>query len=185
MRLFFLLLCSVIFSLSVDAADPPDYFEFASNVQVPPSRIRTLATKYKRNIMVGGDSGHRDFWASMKAAKAAGVLRHVYLEGPGGPTGNSGIAPDELARMKKGARFAGINPESSGWMQKWNKTGWKIWTRHQIKVLYAGFDSYEIDNLPRGIGESGNALVSFLKEQQEWAQKNGVKATILLKENIG
>jgi len=176
---------AVFFSTSAEARPPVDYFEFASNTQVSPARVRALAEKYKRSVMIGGDSGHQDFGSTMAAAKAAGVLRHVYLEGPGGPTGSSGIEAGELARMKSGARYAKINTNDRDWMSKWNSYGWKVWTRHQIKDIYAGFDSYEIDNLDRGTGQGVAALISFLKEQQAWAQQNGVKATMLLKNVTG
>ena len=43
--------------------------------------------------MIGADSGNSDSKATMAAAKSAGVFRHIYLEGPGGVTGNRGIGP--------------------------------------------------------------------------------------------
>lgn len=162
-------------------AMPVRYFEFASNTQVPPARIRQLVGIYGANIMIGGDPSHEDFSRTMQAAAAAGVKRHVYLEGPGGPTGSGGVAPDELERMKRGARFAGIDTGNPGWIREWNAWGWKVWTRHQIKEIYAGFQSYEIDNLYRAIGDSAAGLVRFLKEQQAWMRSSGVRATIVLK----
>ena len=163
------------------ARAPIAYFDFASDSRITPARVRELAEKYKNNVLIGADSGNTDSQATMAAAKAAGVFRHIYLEGPGGVTGNSGIAPDELARMKAGARYAGIDTSSPDWRQKWNQSGWKIYTRHQIQDLYADYDSYEIDNLYNGIGETAQALLAFLKEQQAWAKANGIKATIMLK----
>src|SRR5262249_55782430 len=129
----------------------------------------------------GADSGNDGAKAYMAAAKTAGLFRHIYLEGPGGVTGNSGIAPDELARMKAGAKYAGIDTSKADWRKEWNKTGWKIYTRHQIKDLYGDYDSYEIDNLYNGIGDTAANLLAFLKEQQAWAKENNIKATIMLK----
>ncbi len=163
------------------ARAPIAYFDFASDSRITPARVRELAEKYKKNVMIGADSGNSDSKATMAAAKSAGVFRHIYLEGPGGVTGNRGIAPDELARMKAGARYAGIDTSNADWKKKWNQFGWKVYTRHQIKDIYADYDSYEIDNLYNGIGESGPALLAFLKEQQAWAKANGIKATIMLK----
>ncbi len=160
---------------------PINYFEFASDSRITPARVYDLAKKYDKNVMIGADSGNADSNATMAAAKSAGVFRHIYLEGPGGVTGNQGIAPDELERIKAGARYAGIDTSDVHWRQKWNQAGWKVYTRHQIKDLYADYDSYEIDNLYNGIGDSDAALLAFLKEQQAWAKSNGVKATILLK----
>ena len=166
---------------ATQARGPIAYFDFASDSRITPARVRELAEKYHKNVMIGADSGNSDSKGTMAAAKAAGVFRHIYLEGPGGVTGNSGIAPDELARMKAGAKYAGIDTSNADWKKKWNESGWKIYTRHQIKNLYADYDSYEIDNLYNGIGDSGAALVAFLKEQQAWAKANGIKATIMLK----
>jgi hypothetical protein len=163
------------------ARPPIAYFDFASDSRIKPARVKELAEKYKKNVMIGADSGNDDAKELMTAAKAAGVFRHIYLEGPGGVTGNKGIAPDELARMKAGAKFAGIDTSKADWIKKWNQEGWKIYTRHQIKDLYGDFDSYEIDNLYNGIGDTAKALVEFLKEQQAWAQENKIKATIMLK----
>jgi hypothetical protein len=160
---------------------PIAYFEFASDSRITPARVRELAEKYQKNVMIGADSGNSDSKATMAAAKAAGVFRHIYLEGPCGVTGNQGIAPDELARMKAGAKYAGIDISKPDWRKKWNDSGWKVYTRHQIKDLYADYDSYEIDNLYNGIGDTGASLVAFLKEQQAWAKENGIKATIMLK----
>jgi hypothetical protein len=160
---------------------PIAYFDFASDSRITPARVKELAEKYNKNVMIGADSGNTNAKKTMATAKELGLFRHIYLEGPGGVTGNKGIAPDELARMKAGAKYAGIDTSKADWKMKWNESGWKIYTRHQIKDLYADYDSYEIDNLYNGIGDSGAALVAFLKEQQTWAKENGIKATIMLK----
>lgn len=161
---------------------PPDYFAFASDT-LSPRAVSKLAERYKGNVMIGIDV-NSDYAATEKAARAGGARLHVYLEGPGGPT-NKRIASDELARMKKAAGDQGIDTRRSDWMTEWNRRGWKPHTLKQLREFkQRGYESAEIDNLYRGLGNSPERLVDFYKEYAGW-YKNGEVPKALLKNISG
>ena len=96
----------------------------------------------------------------------------VYLEGPGGPTGEH-WAPDECARVKEAAKKYGTQPiaddddcetDSMEWMKEWNQTGFFKQLQQQLSDLKKlGVYSVEVDNLHRaGYGIEGLPLSDFI-----------------------
>lgn len=175
-------------SNSSPSVSPARYLDFSSPSPASATKIQSLVNKYGKNILIGADPGDSftsgSFAQTMKAAKAAGAKVHIYLEGPGGVTGSSGIAPDELARMKAGAQKASINTNSSNWKSEWNQHGWKTHTRSQLvelQKLYGPGFSYEIDNLYNAKVEGPSSVVKFFKEQEKWQKENNIKATLMMK----
>ena len=143
---------------------PADYFMFASR-GVSVKSIKAAAEKYDR-IMVGFDSGAIPE-ASLKAARDAGAELELYIEGPGGPTGNT-WSPDERARVRRAAAKVGIHTGESDWMEEWDKWGWKAFAFLQLEeYLGEGYTAAEIDNLGRVLGENNKPLIAFFKEYGE------------------
>lgn len=143
---------------------PADYFLFASR-GVSAKQVRDAAEKYDR-IMVGFDAGNIPD-ATMKAARDAGAELEIYVEGPGGPTGNS-WSPDESARVKKAAASVGVNTKKNGWMKDWDAWAWKAFTFKQLEAYKEdGFTAAEIDNLGRVLGEGVDPLIEFFGEYAE------------------
>ena len=156
------------------------YFDFASDSRITPARVRELAEKYEKNVMIGTDSGNSDSKETMAATKSAGVFRHIYLEGPGGVTGNRGIAPDELARVKAGTRTRKlILPTPTG-----KRSGTSLVGRC-IRAARSKISTPTTIPTRSTISTTGSARAArpcpLLKEQQAWAKDNGIKATIMLK----
>lgn len=142
---------------------PANYFMFAS-AGVSAKKIREAADKYGR-IMVGFDSGNAP-QASLNAARDVGAELEVYVEGPGGPTGNAWL-PDEAARIKVAAASVGVDTSKSqqSWMKEWNDWGWKEYTFKQLEnYLHKGYSAGEIDNLYRALDDEPDAYVSFYGE---------------------
>jgi hypothetical protein len=142
---------------------PANYFMFAS-AGVSAKKIREAADRYGR-IMVGFDSGNVPE-ASMRAARQANAELEIYVEGPGGPTGNAWL-PDEAARIKIAAASVGVDTTKtqSAWMKEWNDWGWKEFTFKQLEsYLHKGYSSGEIDNLYRSLGDEPEAYVGFYAE---------------------
>lgn len=142
---------------------PPGYFAFSSEHPVSPRMIESLSKKYDGNVMIGVDA-NSDYQSTLKAARGAGARLHVYVEGPGGPTDKE-WSSDELARIKKAARGQGIDTSRSDWMKRWNSGPWKDHTFNELsKFKQQGFESAEIDNLYRGLGDSPQRLVDFYRD---------------------
>lgn len=143
---------------------PADYFMFASR-GVSAKQVRDAAAKYER-IMVGFDSGNIPD-AALQAAKEAGAELEIYVEGPGGPTGDK-WAPDETARVKKAAASVGINTRKGAWMKDWDAWGWKAFTFKQLEAFKEeGYAAAEIDNLGRVLGDGAEPLLAFFGEYGE------------------
>jgi hypothetical protein len=142
---------------------PAKYFMFAS-AGVPAKKVREAADKYGR-IMVGFDSGNVPD-STLKAARQCGAELEVYVEGPGGPTGDAWL-PDEAARIKVAAQSVGVDtarPQKT-WMKDWNDWGWKGFTFKQLEgYLHKGYSAAEIDNLYRALGDDPGAYVRFYTE---------------------
>lgn len=193
--------------VEIEAPGPVDFFTFASDSRgegraistppIHPQSIVELARRFQGNVIVGGDpSDGRDkkdpdptsegwiFLENMAAAKTAGLKRHVYLEGPKGPTGSNGFQSDEWLRLVNAAKKYGIDANTKEGMEQWNTSGWKEFTNEQI-LHYdrQGFETFEIDNLGRaiGIGESSEGLIAYLKEFSEWKKLHKVKMKLVLK----
>ena len=131
--------------------------------------------------IIGGAAIVGGFEGSMRAAKAAGLRRHAYLEGPGGNTAGSGMAR-EVAAAQSRARSYGVNTSN------WVGTGWANFTREQIKRMNNNRNigplySMEIDNMDNanGVKYSGPGLVKFLIQYQKWQVADGHKTKIVLK----
>lgn len=143
---------------------PADYFLFASR-GVSAKQVRDAADKYGR-IMVGFDSGNIPD-AALKAARDVGAELEIYVEGPGGPTGDA-WSPDESARVKKAAASVGVNTRKTGWMKDWDAWGWKAFTFKQLEAFKEnGYSAAEIDNLGRVLGEDVGPLLAFFGEYAE------------------
>lgn len=160
---------------------PPAAFSFASR-GVPASEIRDMAKQHGRgNFMVGFDAGNIQS-SALQAANETGARKHIYVEGPGGPTGNA-WAPDEMTRVRNAARSVGIDTSRGDWMNQWNKQGWRDYTYKQLgDFKKKGFESAEIDNMYRDprIKEDPKGTVNFLKEYGEkW--KKGELPTLMQK----
>jgi hypothetical protein len=142
---------------------PAKYFMFAS-AGVPAKKVREAADKYGR-IMVGFDSGNVPD-STLKAARQCGAELEVYVEGPGGPTGDAWL-PDEAARIKVAAQSVGVDTSrpQKAWMKDWNDWGWKGFTFKQLEgYLHRGYSAAEIDNLYRALGDDPEAYVRFYIE---------------------
>ncbi|MBI3549306.1 MAG: peptidoglycan-binding protein [Elusimicrobia bacterium] len=179
----------------------PGYFDFSSPSPASADKTRQLVQRHGqggRRVLIGADAGDHAyvamgarpegrlagrFWDVMNGADASGADKHVYLEGPGGETGDEGIQPAELRRMQAGARLAGLNPDrDSNWRAKWNAGLWIGPTQNQIRYYDAkGFKSYEIDNMDQMFRQNPEATVRFLAQHDAWRQENGIRATLMMK----
>ncbi len=151
----------------------PGYFEFACE-PIAPERVSELADRYPQGLVVGIDA-NSEAEPTVAAARRAGARLHVYLEGPGGPTGES-WTPDELERIQEAARTQGIDTADMGWMKQWEQWGWKTYTLEQLKRYRSqGFESAEIDNLYR----NPQSLVDFYREYAGWWRQGLVPRAVL------
>ncbi len=149
------------------------YLEFACE-PIAPERVSELAGRYPQGLVVGVDA-NSEAEATLAAARRAGARLHVYLEGPGGPTGES-WAPDELERIQAAARAQGIDTARSDWMAEWEQRGWKSHTLEQLERYRSlGFESAEIDNLYR----NPQSLLDFYREYAGWWRQGLVPRAML------
>lgn len=176
------------------------YFYFSSghkalNVLTTPQAKSALA-KYSdviAGIDVGGDTSSPDFLSSVQKMRTQGWRLHVYLEGPGGPTGNS-WAPDECVRVQNAAKIYvaksipvgdHCQDDNADWMKEWNQTGFFKQLQQQLSDLQPlGVVSVEVDNLYRaGYGNGATPLSDFIvRFNSGKAANNPIK---LLLKNIG
>jgi hypothetical protein len=147
---------------------PADYFLFAS-ATLSADTIRKAKAKHGR-VLVGFDSGAipqtgEIYEPSFKVARDLGAELEIYVEGPGGATGNTGWLPDERARVEVAAKEVGIDIAINSWREKfWDTGGWKAYTFLQLeRYRKQGFDAAEIDNLDRVV-KGTDALMAFYKE---------------------
>ena len=177
-----------------DPAHPVGYFTFASDANIVLSQNLTkIAKDLNGNIMLGGDASYptvnSEFIQVMRKADSLGGQKHVYLEGPGGPTGSGGIAADECQRMISRARAVGITIDRNDcsskakWIQKWNDYGWWDSMIVEIKYFYNKYrvSSVEVDNLYRAGVEDSASVVRFLRRFQEAMAANQLPVSIMLK----
>lgn len=158
---------------------PPDYFAYRDK-PLGAGAVKELVGRHGRNVMIGVDPTYDGWQATDRAAKEAGARRHAYLEGPGGPTGAK-WDPEEKQRVVRAARGQGIDTSNPGWMKEWNDTGWKGHTHDQLRDFKRqGFESAEVDNLYRGLGDSPKRLVDFYQEYASWHRQGDVP-TLLMK----
>lgn len=150
---------------------PPKAFAFASET-LATERIRDLSRRHAGNVLIGLDanSEHRN---ALLAAQSEGARLHVYLEGPGGPTGES-WAPDELERIRLAAASVGLR--GTDWQARWEAGGWKVYVFGQLRRFHdLGFESAEIDNLYRVEPDP----VAFYREYAEWWSRGLVPRAML------
>lgn len=196
MKLLILLATVLNISLVENAAAeaPVGYFTFASDADIIlRQNLSSVVSRVGSNFMVGGDSGYpfvsQEFIRVMRKADSYGAKKHVYLEGPGGPTGNGGIAGDECQRMIERARRVGIpidrnNCSSSAkWIKTWNSTGWWDSTLLEVQYFYDRYaiSSVELDNLYRAGVESSASVVRFIVRFQTAMAARNLPVTLLLK----
>lgn len=130
---------------------PAAYLLFASEM-LPVEEIRKAKSQHF-HVMVGFDSGNIPATGTIRerafqVARELGAELAIYVEGPGGPTGNAWL-PDESARVVAAARSVGIDTARHGWeKQQWQTTGWRSYTFGQLAAYkQQGFHAAEIDNL--------------------------------------
>lgn len=147
---------------------PAAYFLFASNL-LSPDAIRRAKEKYGR-VLIGFDAGNIPDTGpidvqSFRVARELGAELEIYVEGPGGPTGNTGWLKDEAARVKRASEGLGIDTSKKGWRDKeWDTWGWKKYTFAQLARYKAqGFNAGEIDNISRVL-EGSDKLVGLYKD---------------------
>ena len=147
---------------------PAAYFMFASKV-LSPAAIRKAKEKYGR-VLVGFDAGYIPMSGeingeSFKVARDLGAELEIYVEGPGGATGNNGWDPGEAARVKEGAQQVGIDTSERGWRERhWDTTGWRRFTFQQLEYYRSvGFNAAEIDNVDRVV-KGPAKLIELYKE---------------------
>lgn len=196
----FLTCLAAVFFLQAAQADvnaeaaPIGYFSFASEASIVLNQnLTSVVNKVGSNFMLGGDAGYpfvgSEFVSIMRRADQYGAKKHVYLEGPGGPTGSGGIAGDECQRMIERARRVGIpidrnNCSSSAkWIKTWNVTGWWDSSLLEIQYFYDRYkiSSVEIDNLYRAGVESSASVVRFLQKFQTAMMAKNLPVTLMLK----
>ncbi len=152
---------------------PPAYFAFSSE-PLPPRAVQRLANRHHGNVLIGVDAGTdigvrpgSDYEATVRAARAAGARLHVYIEGPGGPTLDR-WNPGELERIRRAAARQGIDTRRPDWLARWNAGPWKNHAFEQLREFKRqGFESAEIDNLYRALGNRPERLVAFYREYAE------------------
>ena len=174
------------------------YFSSAHDALSVLSTAQAKATLAKyTNVIVGidagGDTASTDFLSRVQTLRAQGWRLHVYLEGPGGPTGNS-WSPDECLRIQNAAKIYVSKPvpvgdhcqdDNADWMKEWNQTGFFKQLQQQLSDLQPlGVESVEVDNLYRaGYGDGLNPLSEFIiRFNNGKAANNPIK---LLLKNIG
>lgn len=159
--------------------DALTYFYFSSahkalDVLTTPQAQSALA-KYSgviAGIDVGGDTASSDFLNRVQKMRTQGWRVHVYLEGPGGPTGNS-WTQDECARIQNAAKIYvaksipvgdHCQDDNADWMKEWNQTGFFKQVQQQLSDLQPlGVVSVEVDNLYRaGYGSGAMPLSDFI-----------------------
>jgi hypothetical protein len=158
-------------SVMVDGRPTPAaYFMFASKT-LSVDAIRKAKAKYGR-VLVGFDAGGIPMSGeiegdSFAVARDLGAELEIYVEGPGGKTGDT-WDPGEEARVKAAAKSVGIDVRQKGWRTKhWDTHGWKDFTFKQLSYYRGiGFNAGEIDNLDRTI-KGPEQLVAFYREYAE------------------
>lgn len=175
---------------------PASYFYFSSDddavdVLSEPGAIAVLGdATVIAGIDPGGDLESSEFQERIDALRAQGRRLHVYLEGPGGPTGDAWTA-DECERITAAATSVGLSvPEGDDcgdddapWLSAWNESGFLLHVEHQLALL-SDYDVYsvEVDNLARaGFGEDQAPLSEFLALFADARARAGSAARLLLK----
>jgi hypothetical protein len=107
----------------------------------------------------------------LKRAQAISAELAIYVEGPGGPTGDK-WTEDEKRRVRRAGESVGIpaNLQFEKFLEAWDAGKWREFTFKQLAGFRAhGFSAAEIDNLDRVLGDddAGKRLVAFLQTYAE------------------
>lgn len=201
LTLFSLLVaCGSAAGASAAMADVPTYFYFSSGHEaltaLTTNQAKAALTKYT-NVIAGIDArdstSSPEFLSRVRNLRAQGWRLHVYLEGPGGPTGSSWSA-DECARVQNAAkRYVSksvpvgdsCQDDNAEWMKEWNQTGFFYQLQQQLIDLQPlGVESVEVDNLYRaGYGTAAKPLSDFIvRFNNGKAADNSIR---LLLKNVG
>ena len=178
----------------------PTYFYFSSGNDAPSvlgtAQAKAALAKYTQviaGIDAVGDTASSDFLSQAQKLRAQGRQLHVYLEGPGGPTGNS-WSPDECLRVQNAAKIYvskrvpvgdHCQNDNADWMKEWNQTGFFKQLQQQLSDLQPlNVESVEVDNLYRaGYAKGLKPLSEFITRfSNAKAANNPIK---LLLKNIG
>ena len=178
----------------------PSYFYFSSEhdafTVIDTAQAKAALANYTNviaGIDAGGDTTSKDFLSRAQKLRAQGNRLHVYLEGPGGPTGTS-WSPDECLRIQNAAKIYVSKPvpvgdscqdDNADWMKEWNQTGFFKQLQQQLSDLQLlGVESVEVDNLYRaGYANDLKPLSEFIiRFNKGKAANNPIK---LLLKNIG
>jgi hypothetical protein len=175
---------------------PREYFYFSSDhdagtvLSTPESAARLEGARVIAGVDPAGELSSTEFRGSVEELRADGRGVHVYLEGPGGPTGDS-WASDECERIHRAAVSVGLTVpagddcgnDGAAWMKEWNESGFLRYLEAQLQQL-ARYDIYsvEVDNLARaGYGAGRKPLSEFIASFSAVANRAGSGAKLLLK----
>lgn len=176
------------------------YFYFSSGhdplTVLTTSQAKATLAKYTNviaGIDAGGNTSSTEFLSRVQNLRAQGWRLHIYLEGPGGPTGNSWSA-DECLRVQNAAKLYVSNSvpvgdhcqdDNANWMKEWNQTGFfKQLQQQLIDLQPLGVESVEVDNLYRaGYGDGAKPISDFIVRFNNGKSANNT-IKLLLK-NIG
>jgi hypothetical protein len=193
---------------SAAARDPANFFLFASewrslakelNVphgsgasddEIAVAVIDSVHTKQPSDrLMIMFDAGDpakpKDFpQRGLERARAIGAELAIYVEGPGGPTGDE-WTKDEKDRVRRAGESMGIPPglKFEKFLELWDAGTWRDYTFKQLAGFLAkGISAAEIDNLDRVLGDDdeGKKLVEFLQTYAE-QHKAGRLPRLILK----
>jgi hypothetical protein len=176
------------------------YFYFSSGHDalntLTTSQAKAALAKYT-SVIAGidarGSTSSPEFLSRVQNLHAQGWRLHVYLEGPGGPTGGSWSA-DECLRVQNAAKLYvsksvpvsdHCQDDNADWMREWNQAGFfKQLQQQLIDLQPLGVESVEVDNLYRaGYGDGATPLSDFIvRFNNGKAANNTIK---LLLKNIG
>jgi len=171
---------------------PVDSFTFRSKPQDPDKVRKQIRDNHAqgKTTMLGIDPNNEPEKQQKLArmARQEGAKTHLYLEGRGGPTGESGWGKEEWQRTRQAA--ANVHPpikltdqsDSSAGMQEWNRRGWQEHSIGQARQAKAdGHDSVEVDNINRlNGGDNTKRTMDFYRQYaSEYAK--GDMPTLMMK----
>jgi N-acetylmuramoyl-L-alanine amidase/Fungal chitosanase of glycosyl hydrolase group 75 len=132
--------------------------------------IETFAGKYSgQPVMIGFDSGNvagkRLKAALARARSLPNCELEIYVEGPGGPTGDHGWSDDEKERIRFAAKSIGIDGSSfDDIIDAWDDGKWWDYTSAQLESYKKeGFAAAEIDNIGRVSSRFPGGLTGLFK----------------------
>jgi hypothetical protein len=161
-------------SMLIDGTLTPAAYLLFASTPLTAQQIREAHKKYGP-LLIGFDAGgvprdgaitNDSLRDALACARSINAELEIYVEGPGGATGNDWEA-GEVKRVKAAAKSVGVNTGRDSWMKDWDSWGWKKFTFTQLaRYREMGFNSGEIDNLDRVL-KTTDALIDFYKEYAE------------------